>query len=750
MKKALAFSFVTLGLSSLVAQVLLVRELLIVFYGNEFFIGWTLFAWLAWTALGALLAGRLIAGSGRGLRPLVVCHALVAVFLPVLLALIRAGRTLLGGVPGAVPDLLPAMGFALGALAPLCLILGAQYVCAVRVWRNADAGSADSQVLGRGYALETAGFVIGGLLFSFVFAVANEFRVVGLIGCLNAMAGFVLCLGFRERSPVLRLTLVAALALMLPAVIRSNRLGRETSAWRFPGQLLVETRNSIFGNLAVTAIDRQLNFYENGLLLGAEDEQLASEQLVHYPMLWHPDPRIVLLIGGGFNGALGEILKHGPARVDYVELDPVLIDMARRYTGSARRQALTDPRVNTVLADGRLYLNRRAAEGATGCYDVIMVNLPSPGTALINRFYSQEFFRDVRRQLAPGGVLAVRLAFSPDYLGRELDNLGTSIYRSLKAEFASVALLPEYEILFLATAGDVPPPSAADLIARYRQRGLRTDFVIPPAIEYRLGTDRIAQVLAAFQANSTARINRDGRPVACAYTFAYWLRSFHPRAAVFASVASEARWPWGAGMVGLAWLGMLGAVRRRPNRMGPWAMGIGGFTLMACELVLLLGFQMFCGYLYYRLALILAALMLGMAMGTWRGTRRAAAATMRSLSRIHALVAIYALAVAGILRHYAAAGPGPVVVLEGIFLVLAALIGALVGFEFPVANRVYLAGAGLGRKGGVVYGADLAGSCVGALTIGLWALPVLGTEVTLALLAFLNLTLAMLASRLNP
>ena len=749
-RKALAFSFVVLGISSLVAQVLLVRELLGVFFGNEFFIGWTLFAWLAWTAAGALLAGRLQEGTGSGLRPLVAGHALAAALLPALVACIRAGPTLLGGVPGAVPDLLPALGFTLAALAPLCLVLGTQFVWASRAWRRAGENAEASQALGRGYALETAGFVAGGLLFSFYLVAANAFRVAGLIGCLNAMAGFVLCLGYRDRSPGLRLVLVAVLAVLAPAAVGSLRLERETGAWRFPGQLLVEARNSIYGNLAVTAIDRQLNFYENGFLLGAEDEQLASEPLAHYPMLWHPDPKRVLLIGGGFTGALGEILKHGPEHVEYVELDPLLIDMARRYTGAARRQALADPRVETILTDGRFYLNRLAAGGSTGRYDVVIVNLPGPGTALISRFYSREFFRDVQRQLAPGGVLAVRLAFSPDYLGRELENLGTSIYRTLRAEFASVALLPEYEILFLATAGDPPAPAAADLIARYRQRGLKTDFVIPPAIEERLGNDRIGQVQAAFDANRTARLNRDGRPIACAYTFAYWLRSFHPQAAAFASRAGEARWPWGAGLAGLALLAMWTALWRHPERLGPWAMGMGGFTLMACELVLLLGFQMFCGYLYHRLALILAALMLGMAIGTRLGTRSAATATARSLAGVHALTAIYALAVAGILQGFALSGPRPQAEVESVFLLLAAVIGGAVGFEFPVANHLYWSGAGHERRAGVVYGADLAGSCLGALLIGLWMLPVCGTVTTLAMLAALNALVAGWAARLRP
>lgn len=748
MRKALAFSFVALGIASLVAQVLLIRELLFAFYGNEFFIGWTLFAWLSWVALGALLAGRLRVAPGASARPLVAGHVLAAWILPAVLALIRSGRTLLGAVPGAVPDLLPALGFSFAALAPLCLVLGAQFVLGARAWMAAAAPVEPGRSQGRAYAWETAGFVAGGLLFSGLGAVRSEFLVAGLLGGLNAAAGFALCAGFRDRSRLLRIVLFGTCAAMVPLVFRGEWISRETNAWRFPGQDLVESRHSIYGHLAVTVIDHQLNFYGNGLLLGAEDEQLASEQLAHFPMLAHPDPRLVLLVGNGFNGALGEILQHGPERVDYVELDPSLIALAKKYAAPVRRAALDDPRVNTVFADGRFFLRQLPAGAPAAAYDVVIVNLPDPGTALINRFYSLEFFREVRRRLAPGGVLAVRLAFSPDYLGRELENLGASIERTLRAEFATVRLLPEYEILYLATAEETPPPVAAEWIARYEARGLKTDFVIPPAIEYRLGTDRIRQVRAAFEANATAQINRDGRPIACQYTFVYWLRSFHPRAAAFAGRLGDLRWPWGAAAAAGLALGMARAVRGRgARRLGAWAMGIGSFTLMACELALLLAFQAFCGYLYYKLALILAALMLGMAAGAALGTRRIGRAQPRTLAGIHALIAAHAAGLALFMRFLGSAAPGPSAGMEGAFLLLAAAIGGLVGFEFPVANRMYLAGeAENGRKGGVIYGVDLAGSSLGALLVGLWALPVLGVGATLAILAALNAAVAVIAT----
>ncbi|HQG75229.1 MAG: hypothetical protein WBK37_05585 [Kiritimatiellia bacterium] len=746
MRKALAVSFIGLGITSVMAQVLLVRELLIVFYGNEFFIGWTLFAWLVWTAIGVGVGGRVGQTPSSALRWLVVSHAATAVLLPGLLALIRAARTLLGVLPGSLPDLLPAMAFSLLVFAPLGLVLGAHFVVATRL-RPAGAanGRPDAGGLGWGYVCETIGFVLGGVLFSFVFATASELRTLVLLGCLNALAGFGLCRGFHSRAGSLRVVLLMALAALLLLSTHARRWEWRTAAWRYPGQLLVAARTSIYGHLAVTAIGRQINFHENGALLGAEDEQQAAENLVHIPMLWHEQPRRVLLIGGGFNGALGEILKHQPAHVDYVELDAALIALARQYAAPSRQQALIDPRVHPIFADGRAFLNARAADATAEPYDVVILNLPGPSTVLLNRYYSREFFRDVRRLLASDGVLAVRLPFAPDYLCRELENLGVSIDRALRAEFPAVSLLPDYDLLYVASPSAAPEPTAATLQARYQVRGFRTEFVIPPAIAYRLTTDRVTQTATLFDRNTDTRLNRDSRPVACVYSFAYWLRLFHPRVADAVLRASARSWGWGAGGLLLLLLLMGSAVGARPAHLGPWAMGVGGFTMMGAELVLLLGFQIVHGHLYYKLALLLAACMAGMALGGWWGLRRTATATPRTLAKLHAVLAGYLLIMAGVFQLMAVGtwqhGTGG----ELAFLLLAVGAGVVVGWEFPLATRLHWAANPAAAARGAVYGADILGSCLGALLVSLWALPLYGIPATLLGLTALNLGLAAIA-----
>ena len=100
MKRVMAFSFVTLGITSILAQVVLLRELMIVFYGNEFFIGWTLFSWLLWVGCAAGAASRWLSQSARPQRQLIICHVLAAALLPAELFLVRASRLFTSATSG--------------------------------------------------------------------------------------------------------------------------------------------------------------------------------------------------------------------------------------------------------------------------------------------------------------------------------------------------------------------------------------------------------------------------------------------------------------------------------------------------------------------------------------------------------------------------------------------------------------------------------------------------------------------------
>src|SRR3989338_5392093 len=161
----LYFSLFILGLTSLVAQVIIARELMVSFYGNEFFIGWILFAWLFWVGMGSIIP-KFFKNFPAGLPLLVSCHLLAVSLLPLEIILIRLSKIFTTVSAGQIPDFLPATAVSFLIMAPLCLVLGLQFTVAVqcRIQLSAEADKGHSA--GKAYTVESAGFVFGGPVFS--------------------------------------------------------------------------------------------------------------------------------------------------------------------------------------------------------------------------------------------------------------------------------------------------------------------------------------------------------------------------------------------------------------------------------------------------------------------------------------------------------------------------------------------------------------------------------------------------------
>jgi spermidine synthase len=145
-----------------------------------------------------------------------------------------------------------------------------------------------------------------------------------------------------------------------------------------------------------------------------------------------------------------------------------------------------------------------------------------------------------------------------------------------------------------------------------------------------------------------------------------------------------------------------------------------GFTMIGLEMLLLLGFQAVYGYVYQQLALLIAAFMGGMALGTWLGMRRPAHGGMRVLGITQVLAAAAPLVLLGVFEAVGRAGSTSSLAASRIaFPALALVSGMLGGYEFPVASRMV-------PRPGTLYALDLAGSCLGAILFSVWLVPVFG------------------------
>lgn len=220
------------------------------------------------------------------------------------------------------------------------------------------------------------------------------------------------------------------------------------------------------------------------------DEFVYHEMLVHVPMLSVPQPRRVMVVGGGDGGCLREVLKHPIERVDLVEIDIEVINASRAHlpTLNDDGRAFDDPRVRLVIEDAFKYMKEH-----TGEYDVIIVDSTDP-IGMAEALYSDEFYGLCRDSLSPAGALSAQdgvVFFQRDEAARTV----ASLRRLGLHAGAYTAAVPTYYggLMTMGIAGRQPgvlTPDVAELTRRhaaltgttrhYSPAVHMASFVLPP------------------------------------------------------------------------------------------------------------------------------------------------------------------------------------------------------------------------------------------------------------------------------
>jgi len=131
-----------------------------------------------------------------------------------------------------------------------------------------------------------------------------------------------------------------------------------------------------------------------------KDEFIYHEMMAHVPLLSHPNPEKVLIIGGGDGGVLREVLKHDSVEnATIVEIDPLVISFCNEHLPSISNGAFDNERTKLIIADGANHIRETDNK-----YDIVIVDSPDPvGPAQI--LFSGQFYRDIYSVLRPGGIM---------------------------------------------------------------------------------------------------------------------------------------------------------------------------------------------------------------------------------------------------------------------------------------------------------------------------------------------------------
>jgi spermidine synthase len=536
----------------------------------------------------------------------------------------------------------------------------------------------------------------------------------------------------------------------------SDRIQRWATQIRWHPLKLIRSTESVYGNITALAVDGQDVLYLNGVpsIFLPYPDITAVEELVHLPLLAHPDPADVLFVGGGVGGALAEAQKHPLDRLVYAELDPVLIREVEKVRPEESAAELGEPRTRVVYEDGRFYLR-----GTEERFHVILCHLPDASTLQLNRFFTREFFDLASRHLHPDGVLAFAMPGSSSYLSRELLRLNACVLETLRSAFPHVRVIPGERNLFLASpAGKLEAVSAAVLEERLEQRRIEAAVIGPRYLRYQLDAGREKWLYRELASVTPIRINRDLSPALLYYFISWRNAELQPFLRNPVSWFGKLSVGWLLAILAAIALGVLirVAVRRgRPRFAVSFSILGSGFAGMAVELVVILAFQSVYGYLYQWIGLLIAVFMAGLAAGsalaTWRLDRVQSSYRIFCIIEgvLTSLLLLSAWALPAVQEFFlgrASLAPAPQIT----FVALNLLAGLLVGSEFPLANRAaaFRTGPGTSEVAGKLYALDLAGAWLGTFLVSLLLVPLLGLGSTLLAAAGLKvLNLACLACR---
>lgn len=757
MQKRVLLSIFVMGISGITAQILLLRELLVVFQGNELSIGIILANWLILEAAGSFFLGRIMDWSSRKKEWFVFLQIAFAVFLPVTILATRELKTLMGMGLGEGVSLFSIFYGSLLILSLPSMIHGSLFPMSCRVYSSCAGESARG--ISRVYIVETIGMIIGGITLTYFFIPrVHSLNMAFVISILNIFCCLILLFDFQKKrlaqgSYFLRVVALAFFSLLIYVLFFS---GGDALHWQsvhrqWKSQEVVAYQNSLYGNLVVTRQDEQFTFFSDGIpiITTPTPDILFVEEFVHFPLLSHPHPRSALIISAGAGGIIHEILKHPSVEtIHYAEIDPVILDLIKRFPTSLTQEELKDPRVTIQHVDGRLLLKK-----AQSFYDFIFIGASNPSDLQVNRFFTKEFFFLAKNQLSPSGVVVLSLPGDSSYLGDDLRDLNACIFNTLKKVFGHVRVLPGEGMNLYIASDDAAIVFAEgfEISRRILDRDLRLNLIHPPYVDYKL-QPRLQRWFFDSMQDATTEINQDLRPIGMFFSLAYWNAMFSPTTNVFFQKIKTISLPLIINIITILFLlfFILQVRWKKFRRLNiPVCVLTTGFFGMMSDLVLIFAFQSFYGYVFHWVGFLVTACMAGVAVGSifMMNYLERMIHDVHVFLKIEIAIVVFSLLLPFVL-FFMSFYPYDLG-MQGVFLILSFTSGIFVGAEFPLANKIHSDQKqkykpNITQTAGLLYALDLAGGWLGGIfgavvllaVFGIW-----GTCVIMAALKIASLTL---------
>ena len=733
--------FFLVGFFSTTVQIILIRELFVIFYGNEIVLSLIFFFWFFSIGVGAYAASLLknLLGS---LSFFIIIVAILLVVPELQIFLTREMRIIGGINPGEWVPLSKIFVYTGLIVFPFSFLIGLIFPCAsslsLKFSQKLDENPKKSA--GFVYSVESLGSMLGGILSSIILIkYLSHVEIIFLPVLLTSAVVILLSIYFHTTNTQKIISITALLILTTISILIAPKLNNDGLDFRWRGiasETKTEEINSVYQNISIGKSEEQYNLYGNGSYISSFPDPFRSEGLSHLFLSLHGAPKEILFSAEGMEEMIQYFLKHNPDKIDLIEIDSKIHSEIIKYLPKDSIEALNDKRVSIKFEDSRKYIRNLSKNGAKK-FDMVISLPPDPTTLNLNRFFTLEFFNDVKNILKDDGVFITQVSSTENYLSGNIGKYLGSVYKTLKSVFPNIFVIPG-TISYLVCS-----PSTQNLTydlkeveKRFSSRNIETKYFNVNNFSVFLEKWRIERVKGTLEKNlNTYQTNLDFTPS----TFLLSLKilseysgKFSNKLLDFFTKINFFYYVFILIILLISRIIYTRIVRKSRTEITKFnslfSIGTTGFIGFALQLIIIYFYQSQFGYIYQNLGILVGFFMLGLFAGSLFGNKvieKIKVGSTKAILLTEIAIGTFTILLPFIFKSFPC---------ESIVFLASLISGFLTGFEFPIANKIYFEETNLVKSAAFIDSLDHIGAALGAILCGIVLIPNIGIIETCLLL----------------
>lgn len=686
-KKAFLLGFFSVG-----GQVLLLRELVANFNGDELLIGTALFGWMIAVGAGAFLGGGKKVSIGIN-----ILFISGAVLLPLSIIAIRLSPIWLQFTTG---EILP---FSLVSIISMLLTFPAGFVSGILFSSVSREGFRPSASINSVYLFEGIGAFVGGIVITALIGpiYSNLSMAVGL-GVIVVLFNLVPLNG-----RILYITAFLSLLILIAVKYSVPKLDYYFEKIKYAPYSIEKSFETHYGFQTLISRDSTIVLLTDNKIEATYPNLEVAENILIPPLLYKPDAKNILIFGRVEFG-LAQLSNLFP-KINIVSIDP------RESLGNAvDKMILSNHNIIRIDDDPLSYLNNR---DVITKYDIVITLSGIPDSYKSGRFYSEQFLRLTKRILKPDGILYIPTPYDTDrFISQQKKAVLSSIYSTARYSYRYVHLWPGTSTLFFMSNDSTFDVPYENLIGRINGLNYKPQFINDNYLKDRLDEFKLSGLQNSL--DSTVEINNLNNPKLI-YKQILLNSKLYKTDSTIMHFIFDTIYPALFALLVLILLFVFSITgRKKRKRFGLFLYFTAGLTTLTAELIVFYVYQSTAGSLYSELGMMIGTFMLGLSLGTYISikseTERMEYPSLLLLSTSMLLYLFtYAQIPAVALLYY-----------HLLFLFTTALAGG--GLFVSATYRYYFGRVSANR--GTGYAFEIAGSAIGALFAITIILPLIGLQ----------------------